>query len=338
MLNKILMGVVIVLLIVAIMPSLITHVHEYDWQIAEKMTCQSDGLEIGRCWCGSEKQRVIKSNGHWYTTWKVTVEPTCNKTGKEVSTCENCGATNTRVLDPLHKFTNKSNCTICGTDYFSQGLQYELRADGYAVYSEGKCTDRNVVIPSTWQGKPVTAIAKDAFNKSLLLDVTIPASVKVLEEGCFAQCNYLRKVIFAQQSQLTTIAASAFNGCSALETITIPKNVTEIGQKAFAYCQKIKSVKFVEGIKLVTIGDQAFYGCKALAEITIPASVTSIGQMAFEMCDSLSSLIFEDPNGWVINDGQETAIDLSNSSINASNFANLGGAYNRYHCYKKNKN
>lgn len=57
-------------------------------------------------------------------------------------------------------------------------------------------------------------------------------------------------------SSLTTIEASAFAGCSVLETITFPDNVTEIGASAFFGCVKLFSIYFGSG--LTSIGDSAF--------------------------------------------------------------------------------
>ncbi|MBR7176746.1 MAG: hypothetical protein IKD26_00855 [Clostridia bacterium] len=47
MLNKILMCVVIALLIVALIPPILTHQHQFDWEIVTPATCTEAGEERG---------------------------------------------------------------------------------------------------------------------------------------------------------------------------------------------------------------------------------------------------------------------------------------------------
>ena len=107
----------------------------------------------------------------------------------------------------------------------------------------------------------------------------------------------------------TTVWASAFGGCTKIETATIPacaisyiprdslKTVVitrgiSIGDSAFYGCSKLASVRIPDGV--TSIGDSAFYGCSSLTSVIIPDSVTSIGDSAFYECSSLTSVIIPD--------------------------------------------
>ncbi|MBE6211861.1 MAG: hypothetical protein E7129_01815 [Rikenellaceae bacterium] len=90
------------------------------------------------------------------------------------------------------------------------------------------------------------------------------------------------------ESDITTIGASAFNGCSNLQTIKLPDSITSIGSSAFSYCTSLTSITIPNSV--TSIGGYAFYDCTSLRSITIPDSVTSIGGSAFWNCTSLTSV------------------------------------------------
>ena len=51
-----------------------------------------------------------------------------------------------------------SVCTVCGKTFCSKGLAYTLNADGasYSITGIGECTDTEIMIPSEYNGLPVT--------------------------------------------------------------------------------------------------------------------------------------------------------------------------------------
>ena len=165
--------------------------------------------------------------------------------------------------------------------------------------------DTDLVIPSTINNKPVTAIGDNAFfDLRSLNSVVIPDGV-------------------------TSIGSLAFNCCAGLTSVVIPASVTRIAESAFSSCDDIRSVyisdisawceiefedrranplfsesKLYLNGELVTelvipgsvtsIGDNAFIGCSGITSIVIPDSVTSIGSSAFEACYHLVSVEISD--------------------------------------------
>ena len=87
---------------------------------------------------------------------------------------------------------------------------------------------------------------------------------------------------------VTSLGASAFNGCSELMGVVIPNSVTNIGSSAFKDCSGLMSVVVPDGV--TRIGGSAFAGCSGLTNVTIPTSVTNIGSSAFKDCDHLTSV------------------------------------------------
>ena len=126
------------------------------------------------------------------------------------------------------------------------------------------CTNiKSLILPNT-----LTAIKSYALSKTLLVSISIPASVE-------------------------TIVGNAFYGCTALASIEIPASVETIGNNAFPYCTALQTVTFEKGSQLKTIGDSTFSGCTSLTSIEIPASVETIGRNVVNGCTSLKTVTFE---------------------------------------------
>ena len=197
----------------------------------------------------------------------------------------------------------------------SIGLEYELINDGteYSVKSVGTCKDANIVIPATYEGKPVVIIGESAFESKNITSIKIPNSITSIEDYAFQYCigltnvnipsnvdyigNYvfqycgnLTDVEFANNSKLTYIGVSAFNQCGKLANITIPKKVTYIGEKAFYLCGALTSINIPNTV--VSIGDHAFQYCVSLSTVTFSndSQLNSIGVQAFYGCEELTSI------------------------------------------------
>ncbi len=182
--------------------------------------------------------------------------------------------------------------------------------DGEATITKYNGSPKELTIPNTLGGYPVTAIGKYAFAQcqrlinvtipdsvttigenafSLCYDltnITIPDSVTSIGEGAFYACKKLETVTLSKN--LTAIEESTFSSCKKLTSITIPEGVTSIGRWAFNECDNLKSVKLPVG--LITIEHQAFYRCDSLDSIVIPEGVTSIGPYVFYECYNLTSI------------------------------------------------
>lgn len=96
----------------------------------------------------------------------------------------------------------------------------------------------------------------------------------------------------------TAIAANAFKNKS-ITTITLPSTLTTIGASAFEGCTSLGAV--VASDAVTSIGERAFYGCTSLTTfstssnytsslITIPASLKTLGEGAFAYCSSISNI------------------------------------------------
>ena len=139
-------------------------------------------------------------------------------------------------------------------------LTFYLRSGGFGVYSCRTSASGPLVIPSTYNGLPVTAIGDGAFRDcTSLISITIPDSV-------------------------TQIGAYAFDTCSSLTSITIPDSVTSIGSNAFFQCAVLSNITIPDSV--TSIGQYAFRGCSGLNKINLPYRFYSINWNELSLGDA----------------------------------------------------
>ena len=103
------------------------------------------------------------------------------------------------------------------SDEPTQGLVYELIGMGYSV-SRGEATAAQVVIPTSHEGLPVTAITNYGFSSySNMTSIIIPDSVTRIGDGAFIYCSGLTSIIIP--NSVTSIGGGAFFNCTGLTKV-----------------------------------------------------------------------------------------------------------------------
>ena len=145
-------------------------------------------------------------------------------------------------------------------------------------------------------GPSVTDITRSAFSNCGMTTLTIPATVRSIRTGAFANCPNLDSVTFedgdASLSGETgiftdspiystyigrpSIYGTLFSGHSTLVEATLGPLFTELSAVIFPNCSMLRYVNFPEQITVIT--DEAFVGC---ALTTVPPQITTIGKGAF---------------------------------------------------------
>ena len=305
-----------------------------DWSTIKEPTCTTTGQEQRICAaCKETETKSIVANGHSYGTWRTIRTATCSQTGLKERTCSVCKNVQQQTIaktahsygswkydDSYHwrtctrcgyttskSYHTKSNgkCITCSYRVPSNGLKFELNSSetAYSVAGIGTCTDRDILIPATHNGLPVTSIQKYAFAQILgwrdnMDSIIIPSSIQSIGQGAFEDtslrsvtiegnpsfgsgvfrdCRYLTTVNLS--SSLTTIGESMFSDCDSLQRITIPNGVTTIKTTAFARCGKLSYVSL--GSNVTTIETSAFIRCESLTSISLPNKLKTIQAQAF---------------------------------------------------------
>ncbi len=110
-------------------------------------------------------------------------------------------------------------------------------------------TASNVIIPSTYNGKPVTRIGTNVFkNNKNITNVTIPNSIVEIDGEAFSGCTGLTGITIPEG--VKTIEYGVFSGCTGLVSITIPESVESMGSDVFKDCPKLTSVILPQYSKL----------------------------------------------------------------------------------------
>ncbi len=160
-----------------------------------------------------------------------------------------------------------------------------------------------VVIPATYENKPVTTIGEGAFSKCYnLTRVVIPNSVISMGNDAFFSCINLSKIGIG--SSLAIIGEYALSDCPLSEIVVDDNNAvykvvhgnlyTKDGKTLVQYAIGKSNSSFVIPDRVATIADNAFRGAKNLTEIVIPDSVTTIGSAAFYCCYNLTKVTIPD--------------------------------------------
>lgn len=158
-------------------------------------------------------------------------------------------------------------------------------------------------------------IGMSAFEGcSRLSFLTLPDNLKSIGITAFKGTGLVQVLI---PTSVTTIGASTFHSCTALDSITLLCNC-EVPSAMFMGCSNLRSINI--GQRITAIGSQAFEGCLNLIKINIPKNVLKIGANAFNKCGSLSQLKFNDPCGWFA--GTDASVNTYQFALDPDTLAN----------------
>ena len=159
---------------------------------------------------------------------------------------------------------------------YSKGLEYSLNNDGksFSVVGIGTCTDTEIIIPSRYEGLPVTEIGYDAFWRcNSVTSIEIPNSVTSIGDWAFASCTSLTNIMIPDS--IVDIGSCAFYGCSSLQYNEYD-NALYLGNKNNSYCvliavknSNITSCLIHENTRFIYEEAYVFDDCTLLTSIEV---------------------------------------------------------------------
>lgn len=202
--------------------------------------------------------------------------------------------------DKNNYYIEADNCGIIGIIGIVQGdfllsankIGEEINSYSILTYTG---TDEEIIIPDTYNGKPIDTIATYAFSENqTVTQVTCPDSIKLIDEYAFWN-SVIENITFSAASELTTIGYSAFSN-SKIAAINIPAKVNIIQGDAFKGSE-LASLTFAGRDEIsplqLKIKERVFFETK-LVNVTVPRYVSEIGFGCFQLSALLNEVIFEE--------------------------------------------
>lgn len=196
------------------------------------------------------------------------------------------------------------------------------------------CTSTSVIFENTtgWEAEDMSG-SKSTISSSALSSENVLTTLSKYKFCTWTRNDYPCLTFVYDKNAKT---ASVKSNDSTITNVEIPSQivykdeiytVTSIAQSAFSNCTELASITIPASIK--SIGKYAFQMCHSLKSITIPASVTSIGSDTFFDC-SFDSVIFENPNNWKVQSGDDPEIELAAESLTGDNTLQTFDMYKLY--------
>ncbi len=278
----------------------------------------------------------MKSLNNYYVSAKFD-----NKVMKQILFCLfitllliSCSDNNTdNILCEIH---TESPCEVHYTDDF----EIHITNDGTEIVKFIGASSEETVIPSEYEGYPITKICDDAFAENTRVKrIIIPESVIEIGQGAFRGCQYLSSVIFKSGADEVFLGAETFMNCESLSEVVFGRPVKVIPQRCFAGCTGLceltlpSSVRTVERYafsecaftkfsippKITEISWGMFANCASLYSIDIPEGVTAIDEHAFLGCVSLASVKIPESVKTIVLSAFALCAELENIEINERN-------------------
>lgn len=129
--------------------------------------------------------------------------------------------------------------------------------------------------------------------------------VAAIEEKAFKGNTAITSIVFTDkdgnvtnQTNLSKIGKSAFEGCTGLTTLNLVEGVKTLASKTFAECSNLTTVNLPSTITEVEEnidGDSPFVECKNLNKVTFAEGTTTVPNNIFGNCDFITAESFNMP-------------------------------------------
>ena len=126
---------------------------------------------------------------------------------------------------------------------YSPESDFNVNYDGKSmvILSCGDKESREIIVPPTISGAPVTGIGNGAFSFSHgMRRIVVPDTVTFIENAAFRGCGNLVDAVLSKE--LRSIGALSFAGCSKLRRVTLPNCLERFEINSFRGCDELREI------------------------------------------------------------------------------------------------
>ena len=126
---------------------------------------------------------------------------------------------------------------------YSPESDFNVNYDGKSmvILSCGDKESREIIVPPTISGAPVTGIGNGAFSFCHgMRRIVLPDTVTFIENAAFRGCGNLVDAVLSKE--LRSIGALSFAGCSKLRRVTLPNCLERFEINSFRGCDELREI------------------------------------------------------------------------------------------------
>ncbi len=164
------------------------------------------------------------------------------------------------LKDTIWHYQSSMDVYACFDDNLSN---YIVNESGNAIIGIKDKTATEYVIPEKINGITIDKIEQEVFkdNKNIV-SVSIPKTMRDIEKAAFENCENLKTVTFAEDTEELNLRMDVFKDCTSIEEIVLPYGLSQTQLGVFAGCTSLTKITtpFV-GIRnpTTTSGDGKYY-------------------------------------------------------------------------------
>ena len=180
--------------------------------------------------------------------------------------------------------------------------------------------EKNVTIPSTIEGLPVTRIHDNTGSFAAVSSLTLPDTLTEIGAFAFCWCSDLKSVTLPDSLQL--IDFQAFEQCSSLSEVVFPDHPFQTGARTFDETPWLNAQRQKD--PLVIVNGSVIDGRTCKGDVVIPSDVKYVSGGAFDGNNDITSLVVPSGVKNILDCACSNCENLTSVELNGAEFLDYG--------------
>ena len=180
--------------------------------------------------------------------------------------------------------------------------------------------EKNVTIPSTIEGLPVTRIHDNTGSFAAVSSLTLPDTLTEIGAFAFSWCSDLKSVTLPDSLQL--IDFQAFEQCSSLSEVVFPDHPVQTGARTFDETPWLNAQRQKD--PLVIVNGSVIDGRTCKGDVVIPSDVKYVSGGAFDGNNDITSLVVPSGVKNILDCACSNCENLTSVELNGAEFLDYG--------------